>query len=420
MNKTMLFGMVAGSACLAFAVPHVDENDVTLAQDSFSRKVTVNYTLTGEPGIITMDVETNAHGDVWVPIGDRNLRNISGDVNVLVRETGVQKTIYWQPDVAWPGQVIRNNKLRVVVKAWATNAPPNYMVVDIDTKAKFFYTSVDALPFEGGVTNDACKLDYLVMRKIPAAEVRWRMGAPASESADYAATTPLHYVTLSQDYYLAVFETTRRQYVKAGGSLLGSYTDTGANAFLPVGLIPYTTVRGGANWPTVTTVGGDLAKIRTKIGIPDLDFPTEAQWEYACRAGKGTSFHNGVTMTGSVADRPVTDIAWYADSRIGGVAPNAVQPVGLLQPNDWGLYDMSGNASEICLDWYVAKPDSAEVRDPTGPDNDVSGLQYRTIRGGTVSDKGDAVRSASRGGVDSVNGYLGKVGFRFCCPAIIK
>lgn len=418
MKKTMLLGVAVGAASLASAVPHVDENDVTLTQDSFSRKVTVTYTLTGEPGIITMDVETNAHDDVWVPIGDRNLRNISGAVNELVRETDVQKTIYWQPDVAWPGQVIRNNKLRVVVKAWATNAPPNYMVVDLLTKKRFFYTSADALPFEGGVANRQLKTDYLVMRKIPAAEVRWRMGASSIETEGDA--NPRHYVTLSSDYYMGVYPFTRGQYVVCGNAMPPSVPGDGEAAYLPMVQIDYSTIRGqysGAlNYPVDRKSGGKLTSIRAAAGIDDLDLPTDAQWEYACRAGKGTAYY----CEGS-DEESVSKIACYGHDKA-----NSTQEVGLLEPNDWGLYDMSGNVLEYCLDWYWTKktwPEGvAEVRDPIGPMSDVSGNSYRVTRGGACNSTKAEVASSRRGPLaQGPNaGTYWNVGFRLCCPAIVK
>lgn len=418
MKKIMLLGVAVGAASLASAVPHVDENDVTLTQDSFSRKVTVTYTLTGEPGIITMDVETNAHDDVWVPIGDRNLRNISGAVNELVRETDVQKTIYWQPDVAWPGQVIKDNKLRVVVKAWATNAPPNYMVVDLATKKHFFYTSADALPFEGGVTNRQLKTDYLVMRKIPAAEVRWRMGAALSETE--AASNPRHYVTLSSDYYMSVFEFTRGQYKATVGAMPADIPYTGEAAYLPIVQLDYALVRGqysGAlDYPTTKTSGGKLTNIRAATGLDGLDLPTDAQWEYACRAGKGTAYYCDGTDQESVEK-----IANFGKTG----SSNQSQEVGLREPNAWGLYDMSGNVLELCLDRYWTSatwPDGvAEVRDPIGPSSDVSGNSWRVTRGGSCTSSLTDVSSSWRGPLSQgPNTAYWNVGFRLCCPAIVK
>ena len=80
--KSLLFFVVAVASGLAFPIPRVDQHDIVLSQDQFSRKVSVSYVLSGDSGIVTMDVETNAHDDVWVPIGDKNLRNISGDFNI--------------------------------------------------------------------------------------------------------------------------------------------------------------------------------------------------------------------------------------------------------------------------------------------------------------------------------------------------
>ena len=413
--KNFLFLAVAAASGLAFPVPHVDQHDVVLSQDRFSRKVSVSYVLTGEIGIVTMDVETNAHDDVWVPIGDKNLRNISGDVNVLVTETDVQKTICWQPDVAWPGKVIRDGKLRVVVKAWATNAPPDYMVVDLGTKRKFFYTSADALPFEGGVTNRELKSDYLVMRKIPAAEVRWRMGASPAETV--GKSNPRHYVTLSSDYYMSVFPFTRGQYKVAAGAVPEAVPSAGDARYLPMVQVDYATIRGqysGAlDYPANKGSGGKLTNIRAATGIESLDLPTEAQWEYACRAGKGSTYYCEGTDAESVSK-----IALFGLS-----GANNTQEVGLLEPNAWGLYDMCGNMLELCLDRYWTSenwPEGlADSRDPEGPQTDVSTYGYRVTRGGSCNNDISQVASSYRAPLAQIGQTFWNVGFRLCCPAVI-
>ena len=418
MKRMLVLGMVAGTSMMALAVPHVDQNDVTLTQDPYSRKVTITYTLTDEPGVVTMDVETNVYDDVWVPIGDRNLRNISGAVNELVDELDVVKTIYWQPDVAWPGQVIRNNKLRVVVKAWATNAPPDYMIVDLATKRKFYYTSADAIPFAGGVTNRQLKTDYLVMRKIPAAEVRWRMGAAPSETE--GTSNPRHYVTLSADYYMGVYPFTRGQYKVTVGaaSIPPGVPYEGEAAFLPMVQVNYGTVRGvysGAlDYPSNKGSGGKLTNIRSATGIADLDLPTDAQWEYVCRAGKGTKYYCDGTD-----EESVSKIALFGKS-----GANNSQEVGLLEPNGWGLYDMSGNVLEMCLDRYWTSanwPEGvADARDPLGPSTDVSTYSYRVTRGGSCNSALADVSSSSRAPLAQNEGTYWNVGFRLCCPAVAK
>jgi hypothetical protein len=110
--------------------------------------------------------------------------------------------------------------------------------------------------------------------------------------------------------------------------------------------------------------------------------PTEAEWEYACRAGTTTRFSFGDDPTYS----QLRDYAWYND--MSGRPPQAV---GLKLPNPWGLYDMHGNAAEWCGDWYEGYP-GGSVSDPNGP---ISG-SYRIVRGGSHDHEGQYCRSAYR------------------------
>jgi formylglycine-generating enzyme required for sulfatase activity len=109
--------------------------------------------------------------------------------------------------------------------------------------------------------------------------------------------------------------------------------------------------------------------------------PTEAEWEYACRAGTVTRYAFG--------DDPerLGNYAWYVEN-----AARQVQEVGQKRPNSWGLYDMHGNVWEWCWDWYGQYP-SGEVVDPKGP----SAGSYRVVRGGSFYDSPAVLRSARRG-----------------------
>ena len=114
--------------------------------------------------------------------------------------------------------------------------------------------------------------------------------------------------------------------------------------------------------------------------------PTEAEWEYACRAGTDTDrFHTG-------GERVLTRHAWYA-----GNSSKTTHPVGQKQPNGWGLYDMYGNVAEWCNDYYAADYyQSAPPRNPPGP----AKAKLVVLRGGAWNSKPPLCRSAARAGED--------------------
>jgi formylglycine-generating enzyme required for sulfatase activity len=111
--------------------------------------------------------------------------------------------------------------------------------------------------------------------------------------------------------------------------------------------------------------------------------PTEAEWEYACRAGSSTAFFFGDD------EESLSDYAWY--SRNSGERPH---PVALKKPNAWGLYDMCGNVGEWCSDWFDEYPKGA-VSDPVGP----QGRSGRVQRGGGWNNGAVYCQAAYRGGV---------------------
>ena len=114
--------------------------------------------------------------------------------------------------------------------------------------------------------------------------------------------------------------------------------------------------------------------------------PTEAQWEYACRAGTTTALNSGKDLSDKKQCPEMDEVGWYKYN-----SDEATHPVGQKQPNAWGLYDMHGNVWEWCLDRYGAYPTSA-VTDPTGPDTD----SIPVLRGGSWCDYARNCRSAMR------------------------
>ena len=390
------------AVCSAFAsAPEI--RNLTIRQDG-SRRVTVSYRLAGEPGIVTAEFLTNG-----VPIGAGRCLNVEGEVNCYVSGLDELHAFSWQPtdDGALPNVKIPLSEggLSCRVTAWATNAAPPYMVVDLQrAKTVRFYATEDAVP--RGIGDDSYKLHKLLLRKIPAANVTWRMGASTSD--DFRISTvnaELHLVRLTRDYYMGVYLVTQQQFMDIEGSRRGTGSEQGEVSLkFPANQMTYGILRGlttdGIDWPNtgrgVFKAGAWLDKLCRHAGLASFDLPTESEWEYACRAGscslylndmEGLYFEEGAyawskDLCQQVIDKTVTIP--------GAVAYLGIQPVGLLPPNGWGLYDMLGNGRELTQDKIGSEgrrhyPTGVVSVDPVGP---VVGPN-RVTRGGAAPDSQD-------------------------------
>lgn len=176
---------------------------------------------------------------------------------------------------------------------------------------------------------------------------------------------PVHKVTLTQPYYLGKYEVTQEQWER----VMGNNPSHFKGAKLPV---------ENVSWEDCQRF---IRQIGEKVGRK-FALPTEAQWEYACRAGTTTQY--------SCGDDPAVldEYAWHA-----GNSELKTHPVGRKKPNPWGLYDMHGNVFEWCQDWYAESYPEGDATDPTGaPEGD-----RRVIRGGAWLYVIDNLRSADRG-----------------------
>ena len=200
------------------------------------------------------------------------------------------------------------------------------------------------------------------------------MGSPESEQGRNENETQ-HEVTISKDYYLGVYEVTQAQYEKVMGKNLSLFQGAkvgNENADLPV---------ENVSWDEAVKFCKKLSALpEEKKAGRVYRLPTEAEWEYACRAGSKTAY--------SFDDEEglLPEYGWFRRN-----SSRRTHTVGLLEPNAWGLHDMHGNVWEWCSDWYEEYPKGA-VSDPTGPKEG----SYRVLRGGCWNDEAAYCRSAFR------------------------
>ncbi len=211
------------------------------------------------------------------------------------------------------------------------------------------------------------------------------MGSPPDEPERNTDETP-HLVTLSQGYWLADTACTQALWQAVTGDNPAHFQHDLQN---PVEQI---------SWDHVHIF---LQQLNARVPELAVGLPTEAQWEYACRAGTTTPFSFGQTITTHQANYDGNYP--YTDGQKGEYREQTI-PVKALPANPWGLYQMHGNVWEWCADWY-AEYDVSQSVDPTGP---ATG-EYRVVRGGSWIGVAGGLRSAcrSRGGPDDRFGSLG-------------
>lgn len=253
-----------------------------------------------------------------------------------------------------------------------------YCVVDLSggaTAASYPVKYLDAPP-SCGFNVDTYKTTKLVLRRIDPGT--FTMGSAKAEG------NQPHEVTLTKPYYIGVFEITQRQWELVMGSARADFGEADNHAVRPMEMVSYWMIRGseaGEKWPANNAVDADsfAGRMRARTGI-DFDLPTEAQWEYACRAGTATDYNNGTDNRGEKC--PNMDKVGRYWSNGGSsfqrarLTTGGTAKVGSYQPNAWGLYDMHGNVDEWCLDWYAESVSGAT--DPLGP----SSGSLRVMRGG--------------------------------------
>jgi formylglycine-generating enzyme required for sulfatase activity len=216
---------------------------------------------------------------------------------------------------------------------------------------------------EAGSSGEIVNSVGMKLKLIPAGE--FLMGSPESDKSAIPNEKPQHKVRITKPFYLGVTEVTQEQYEKVMGKNPSNF-------------------KGPAN-PVENMSWDDAVEFCKRLSAKEgktYRLPTEAEWEYACRAGTTTEYSFGDDAAS------LGEYAWFV-----GNSERETHPVGQKKPNAWGLRDMHGNANEWCQDWY-GEYSSDAVTDPPGDD----GGSFRVGRGGSWSLPARLCRSAYRYG----------------------
>ncbi len=375
--------------CAAFADAPVITGVTARQRYPWNGKVDISYTVTGD-----VAAEVRRRGVlpslkvIAVDLTD-NVTNTATAVNGDTALTAGTHKLVWDMDA--DGLSLKSTN--VVFSVVYETRPATYCVVDLSAgsgASSYPVTYLAELP-QGGFNVNEYKTMKLALRRIEPGSFKM---------------CGLYDVTLAKPFYMGIFEVTQKQYELVHGSNPSALQGD----MRPVECVSWNTIRGDSstyNWPRSTGVDSStfVGKLQVRTGL-GFDLPTEAQWEYACRAGTTSEYNNGGSSTNDL--KQLGRYEGNCSDGNGGYAEHAI--VGSYLPNNWGLYDMHGNVWERLLDWFGETLPS-HATDPVGPSSGVdspSGSD-RAMRGGSWH--GNAVwcssshRDCCRPEVG--NGYIG-------------
>ena len=250
------------------------------------------------------------------------------------------------------------------VPAWATLlefAPNPAVVTNASLRA-----AITATGLAWRVRDAATQVEMLL---VPPGTFQMGCSTGSIQYACDPPELPVHHVTLTNAFYMGRYEVTQAQWQAKMGSNPSSFTS--ASAQVPTAQVPNRPVEL-VSWNSV----------QGYLNATGMRLPTEAEWEYACRAGTNTPFYNGSTDDGTLGA-----LAWHAQT-----SGNQTRPVGGKAANAFGFHDMLGNVWEWVSDWYGSYSPAAQT-DPTGP----ASASSRVLRGGSWNNIALFVRSSYRG-----------------------
>jgi len=309
--------------------------------------------------------------------------SIVGLISFLVAWPGIAQIPSATPDADFNGDgMVDSGDLLILMRQWHDN------------------TGASANTLEIPLPNLPSGARPLRLARIPAGS--FLMGSPDPERGRYADESPQHQVTIDYDFFLGETEVTQAQWQALMGYNASTHQPNGVPQFdeniygvgddYPVYHV---------SWDDITQADGFLDRLNA-LDQGTFRLPSEAEWEYSCRAGSGTRFYYGESLEceddcqnceagGLTGNR--SDYMWYC----GNISPNTDKPVGGGLPNAFGLYDMHGNLFEWCQDWYHLSYVAAPT-DGSAWLTDLDYDPYRVVRGGYWGGLARYCRSAFRFG----------------------
>jgi len=390
-----------GLCCLALSAWAIEPTitDVTVRQRwPWSRLVDIDYVLT---------CDTTNRVNVTLTAFDNTTpltlpaASLSGDLYGVAQGA---RRIVWDPSkTAYTNDLLPNFRVTL-----SPTIIPSYMIVNlISGQVSYRYdwsTWCDVTNHTEYMTTN------LVLRHILPGT--FMMGTPANyEYLKISYTSPenYHQVTLTKGFYIGLFQVTQKQWALMMNNAWPAYcTNVTYAALRPVELVSYSSIRGTS--ASSVDANSFMGKLHTLSGL-DFELPTEAQWEYVCRAGTDTPYSDKVTAP--TADT-VKLLARFNGNNNTAVAvtnrnvttASGTATVGTYQVNPWGVYDMHGNVWELCLDGLVANLGTDAVTDPLS-----TASSAKVIRGSAWDEDYRNLRSATRLSVGTGSTYK-NMGFR--------
>ena len=411
------FALFTGSL---FATPSVTLDRVQ-QRYPWNGLVDIDYTIGYDAGEAELDPATDR-------LRFQVVNNLTHETNVAVRINGCQPLpvaagkhrVTW--DANADGVVFQSTDVTITLEV--VHYGPKYLIIDVSEgpSATNYPVAYTNLPPAGGFNTEEYKGNKIVLRLIPPGV--FVAGSPTTEKNRKAENEGQHSVVISKPFYIGIFETTQKQYENVSGK--NNPASVYPGDYRPKENVSYNDLIGAysrTKWPDTDEVDSTtfFGKLRAKTSGLAFFLPTEAQWEYACRAGTTSDFGNGVVcadtdkqtaqmrLLGRFVNNQVEDGSGYATYHT---------TVGSYQPNAYGLYDMHGNVWELCCDWW--RPNVAELEQLVDPRGGMVFRYGRVERGGGYGSAASDCRSASRAELSVGNNGTAQrsesCGFRLVLP----